>query len=75
VQRTGEVYGNPGQNEDRARAAEGVKDERNLVAFRLCFRGQCAHALSAGDASLEELEEACFREGILKLAKLDTEDK
>jgi hypothetical protein len=45
------------------------------VAFRLCFRGQCAHALSAGDASLEELEEACFREGILKLAKLDTEDK
>jgi hypothetical protein len=75
VQRTGEAYGNPGQNEDRARAAEGVKDERNLVAFRLCFRGQCAHALSAGDASLEELEEACFREGILKLAKLDTEDK
>ncbi len=73
VQRTGEAYGNPGQNEDRAIAAEGVKGERNLVAFRLCFRGQCAHALSAGEASLEDLEEACFSDGILKLAKLETE--
>ena len=73
VQRTGEAYGDPGQNEDRAKTAESVKEERNLVAFRLCFRGQCAHVLSAGDASLDDLEEACFRDGILKLAKLETE--
>lgn len=73
VQQTGEAYGDPGQNEERAKAGEGIKDERNLVAFRLCFRGQCAHALSAGDASLDDLEEACFRDGILKLAKLETE--
>lgn len=73
VQRTGEAYGDPGQNEDRAKTAEGVKEERNLVVFRLCFRGQCAHALSAGDASLDALEEACFRDGILKLAKLETD--
>jgi len=71
VQRTGEAYGDPGQNEDRAKTVEGVKEERNLVAFRLCFRGQCAHVLSAGDASLDVLEEACFRDGILKLAKLE----
>lgn len=75
VQRTGEAYGDPGQNEGRAKTAEGVKEERNLVAFRLCFRGQCAHALSAGDASLDDLEEACFRDGILKLAKLETDDE
>jgi hypothetical protein len=73
VQQTGEAYGDPGQNEDRAKTVEGVNSERNLVAFRLCFRGQCAHALSAGDASLDDLEEACFRDGILKLAKLETE--
>ena len=71
VQRTGDADGNPGQNEDRAKAKEGVKDERNLVAFRLCFRGQCAHALSAGDASVDDLEDACFRDGILKLAGLE----
>ncbi len=45
VQRTAEAYGDPGQNEERAKATEGVKVERNLVAFRLCFRGQCAYAL------------------------------
>ncbi|MBI5330057.1 MAG: hypothetical protein HZB71_05530 [Betaproteobacteria bacterium] len=71
VRQTGDAYGNPGQNEDRAKATEGVKDERNLVAFRLCFRGQCAYALSAGDASLDDLEEGCFRDGILKLAGLE----
>lgn len=75
VQRTAEAYGDPGQNEERAKTTEGVKDERNLVAFRLCFRGQCAYALSAGDASLDALEEACFRDGILKLAKLETGDE
>jgi hypothetical protein len=75
VQRTAEAYGDPGQNEERAKTAEGVKEERNLVVFRLCFRGQCAHALSAGDASLDALEEVCFRDGILKLAKLETDDE
>lgn len=73
VQRTGEAYGNPGLNEDRSVAADAIKDARNLVAFRLCFRGQCAYALSAGDASHEVLEESCFKEGILKLAGLEEE--
>ena len=71
AQRTAEAYGDPGQIEDRANATQSVKAERNLVAYRLCFRGQCAHALSAGDASLDALEEACFKEGILKLANLE----
>lgn len=71
IEKTGRAYseGNPSQNEGRAKAAEKAKEEAtNLVVYRLCTGGNCAYALAAGDADLDQLDEACFRKGILKLA-------
>lgn len=70
VVRTSEAYGDPGLADKRASDAATMKNEPNLVALRLCFRNQCGYAVSAGDASHDDLENACYRDGILKLAGL-----
>lgn len=75
ARRASDAYGNPTNNADKnaemATAAEKVKEETNLVVYALCFSGHCAYALSAGEADLDRLDEACYRDGILKLAGQD----
>lgn len=73
VRLASDAYGNPTENAEMASAAEKAREETNLVVYRLCFAGSCAHALSAGASDLERLDEACFKDGILKLAHQDAE--
>lgn len=73
VRRAGEAYGNPDEKAERISAAEKAKEETNLVVYRLCFTGNCAYALSAGPSDLNQLDDACFKAGILKLAGQDAE--
>lgn len=68
VQQAGQAYGNPSQNEEQAKVAEKAKEATNLVVYRLCMGGNCAYALSAGEADLDKLDEACLKDGIFKLA-------
>lgn len=71
VTSTDRAYGPVNNEKAHGEAIDGVKGDRNLVIFRLCHNGvSCAHAASSGDASLEELEEVNFNNGILKLVDL-----
>lgn len=71
VTSTDRAYGPINNARAHGEVIEGVKGDRNLVIFRLCHNGvSCAHAASAGDASLEELEDVVFNEGVLKLVGL-----
>lgn len=73
VRLASDAYGNPTGNAEMASAAEKAREETNLVVYRLCFAGSCAHALSAGASDFERLDDACFKDGILKLAHQDAE--
>lgn len=71
ARRASDAYGNPGQDAEHANVAEKVKAEKNLVVYRVCAMGSCAYTLAAGSADLEQLDEACYKNEILKLAGQD----